>query len=183
MTPDEFKTWRLAKGLSHQEAADLLGASSRYVVLRWEKGSELPSSIAALIAAADAVIAATPVDQKPQGRSVLTKFDYSAHKCWTLSGTPITFEETQKRPLGFHFYRLDNSEDIDPVTNHQKANLYETTRKRKRGQATDFALDLEDWRIICLAWESDPLRADLLVKLNALLQPQTITTPTKGMFL
>lgn len=176
MTGDELRQWRMAKGLSHQDAADLLGASSRFVVIRWEKGGELPSSLAARITEAEATIAATPADQKPQGRSVIVKHDYSAHKCWTLSGRPITFDETQKRPIGFQFYRLDNTNDIDPVTDHLKANLYETTRKRRRGQATDFALDLVSWRITCLAYESDPYRAALLAELNALLQPRTTET-------
>lgn len=182
MTPDEFKAWRLAKGLSHQDAADLLGASSRFVVMRWEKGSELPSTIAALITAAEAVLIATPPGEKPLGRIPRAKIDYSAHKCWTLTGQPIDMANVLKQPKGYQFYRLDDSRDVDPRTGHLKATLYETTHKWPNGEPTFLFLDLKAWDVRCIAWGDDPRHVAALPKYNAWLQPPAAPAQTQSMW-
>ncbi len=182
MTPDEFKIWRLAKGLSHQDAADLLGASSRFVVMRWEKGSEMPSTLAARITEAESVLASTPPGQKPIGRIPTAKIDWSRHKCWTLAGQPTDMARVLEQPKGYQFYRLDDSRDVDPRTGHLKATLHETTFKWPNGEPTFLYLDLEAWDVRCIAWESDPRHVAALPKYNAQLKPQAQPAPAQSMW-
>lgn len=181
MTGEQLRAWRKSRDLSQEQLAELLGWTRDQVANVELERTTMKENIEHKLSQADESMRRQPPPNS--SKPAPPKYDYSNHKCWTLSGQPIAFETAQAKPAGFQFYRQDNSTDVYPDTGHQKANLYETTRKRRRGQCTDFSLDLVEWQVKCTVLAFDPARIEICRKLNALLQPQIITTPTKGMFL
>lgn len=159
MTPDEFKAWRLGHKLSHQAAADLLGASSRFVVLRWEAGSEMPSSMAARIAEAEEIIAKTPPGEAFAAAAAAKRGvirDFSKHKCWTIQGQETTMADLETLPVGGFFIRLANSSKAacDPETGHLLANIFERTRTED--QPVCISVDMVTWEALAVAHTTEP---------------------------
>lgn len=176
MTGDQLKAWREARGLSQDQLAELLGelwTRQRLANVETARTALVEDLTSKLMAIDDLLMQRARANAGAEAQAKKGRFDYSRHKCWDLHGQPINAAEVLLKPLGFHFYRLDNAEDVDPETGHIKANLYETTRKRKHGQCTYFALDLVDWCVICIAYPDLPAHVAALPKLQALLGPRS----------
>ena len=179
MTGEQLKTWRTHRNLSQAELAELLGWTRDQVANVELERTTMKENIEHKLAQADESLrrrpAAAPIVHKGK--------DYSAHRCWNSLGQPITWAYIKAQPLGYQFYRLDNSKNVHPTTGHQLANLYVITRKQPNGECKSLALDLDDWRIICIAYPDHPLHVEWIPKLNARLgqkpadNPQPETNP------
>lgn len=172
MTGEQLKTWRNNRGLSQEALANYLGWTRDQLANVETERTTMKENIEAKLAMVDEALSRRPPPNSD--KPAKPKRDWSSHKCWTLAGQPIDMAHVLAQPHGYRFYRLDNSKDIDPVTNHLKANMYETTRKYPNGQGLFFALDLEAWNVVCLAWQDNPVHIDALPKLNAMLQAKPV---------
>jgi len=180
MTGPELSAWREARGISQDELAAHLGEGwtrQRVANIETARTAMAEDLTSKLMAIDDLLMQRQRANAGASSETRKSRFDYSKHKCWDLHGQPLNMADVLQKPSGFHFYRLDSPEDIDPETEHLKANLYETTRKYRRGQGTYFALDLIDWQIICIAYPDLPAHVAALPKLNAYLRPRTDAVP------
>lgn len=99
MTPIELKTWRQARGLTQEQAADMAGVS-RLTIIRWEKGKHsIPQdALTRLEASAPAAILARP--------AVAVTVRWRAYP-WALRD--YTYEEmgnTRIVPIGCKLWRV-----------------------------------------------------------------------------
>lgn len=161
MTKEDLKAWRERHALSQQEAADLLGCSSRFIYMRWENGeTELPNTLGERLAKANETIAADPAGgHKPRFQK----------QWWTLQGHPIDESYVLAQPDEFYFYRTDSPKNTDERTHELLANLYVKTRAAPKGQCTYFQANTVTWRVRCVAWADHPKHMEYLPKLNELL--------------
>lgn len=171
MTGDELKRWRENHGLSQEALASLLGPGwNRQLIANMEIGrraidDDFPARLETLAAALG--LQAQAASDKPNEPRI--RFNYAKNLCWDLNGLPMPFSVVEQAPLGFQFYRKDSSKNLDDDTGHLLANLYEKTRKFPNGQCTFFQLDLEDWRVQCVAWKDHPAHVKALATLNTAL--------------
>lgn len=145
LTNEEFAAWRKAKGLSQQDAADLLGASSRFVVMRWEAGTELPTSIAARIIEADAALAAAKPGEKPKGGKKLKTKGLPSQVILAPSGRRVAKDYPHSLTLNQIYWKYDW---VDPENGHHMFNLYQIGRDHDlqyRGLCTPIRLDVHTW--------------------------------------
>ncbi len=178
MTNEEFKAWREAKGLSQQDAADLLGASSRFVVMRWEAGAEMPTTIAARIIEAEAVLTSTKPGEKPRrNKHPLKTKGLPTRVILTPRGKRVPPEWTRDTKLGQVYWQYDW---IDPNNGHHMFNLYRMDRdhdEQIRGLCTPIRLDANTWTARADFQLDEPAVLRVVDQMNALLAPTRDSRP------
>lgn len=180
MTSDELKAWRIAKGLSQQESADLLGASSRFVIMRWESGADIPTSIAARIQEAEAAIAAAPPGSTPAPAKTKIKGGLPSQVILSPGGHRVREDYPHSLQIGQVYWKYDW---IDKTTGHHIFNLYQIGADADgtiRGLCTPVRMDVNTWEVRCdfhLGGDAGAALLRTVAKLDERLAPARVNPP------
>lgn len=156
MIPQELKAWRIDQKLTHQEAADLLGASSRYVIIRWENGSELAAGIADKVAEATKLLLADraqalsrpqPITSVPKGahreRSKVPPLPHGA-RTLTMAIQPIWRTEADEQAPNYCYWSFGWK---DRKTGAPHYNMLQIDDLAGKGLCTPLFLDAGQWLV------------------------------------